>query len=76
MAMKKEDVVRSDPDFLSGMPRFVGTRVPLKALFDYIEGGETLDEFLEDFPGVTREQALAALKLAHQALAAGAHPSR
>ena len=74
--MKKDDVIRSDPDFLSGMLRFVGTRVPVKALFDYIEGGETLDEFLEDFPGVTRAQALAALELAQEALTAGAHPPR
>jgi len=75
-AMKKEDVVRSGPDFLSGMPRFVGARVPVKALFDYIQGGETLDEFLEDFPGVTREQALAVLDLAQEALTAGADSAR
>lgn len=73
--MKMEDVVRSDPDFLSGMPRFVGTRVPIKALFDCLEGGDTLDEFLVQFPGVSRKQALAALELAQEALAAGAHSS-
>ena len=61
-------VVHSDPDIMSGTPVFVGTRVPAKALFDYLEGGRTLDEFLIDFPSVKREQAVAALDLARDTL--------
>ena len=54
-------IFRRDPDILGGTPVFVGTRVPVKSLFDYLEGGETLDEFLHQFPSVKREQAIAAL---------------
>ena len=57
----KPPVVHSDPEILSGTPVFVGTRVPAQSLFDYLEGGDTLDEFLRQFPSVRREQALAAL---------------
>jgi uncharacterized protein (DUF433 family) len=56
---------------MSGAPCFAGTRVPVKNLFDYIEGGESLDEFLEGFPGVTREQAAAAIELAADELVRG-----
>ncbi|MPZ14590.1 MAG: DUF433 domain-containing protein [Chloroflexi bacterium] len=59
--MKRTSVVHTDPDIMSGTPVFVGTRVPFRALIDYVEGGHTLDEFLADFPSVTREQAVAAL---------------
>jgi uncharacterized protein (DUF433 family) len=52
---------------------FVGTRVPLKTLFDYIEGNYSLDEFLDDFPSVKKTQALAAIQFAHEALATSAH---
>jgi uncharacterized protein (DUF433 family) len=65
-------VVHRDPDILGGTPVFVGTRVPIRALLDYLEAGDPLDEFLEDFPGVTREQAVAALRLAEQMLMAHA----
>src|SRR5215211_6582341 len=65
-------VVHSDPDILGGAPVFVGTRVPLKALVDYLAGGHPLQEFLDDFPSVAREQAVAALRLAAQALVADA----
>jgi uncharacterized protein (DUF433 family) len=61
-------VIHSDPDILGGTPVFVGTRVPAQALIDYLEGGHPLDEFLDDFPSVTREQAIAALELARDAL--------
>ena len=61
-------VVHSDPEILSGTPVFVGTRVPVQSLFDYLEGGDTLDEFLRQFPSVTRDQAIAALELARQRL--------
>jgi len=57
-------IVHSDPEILGGVPVFVGTRVPVKTLYDYLEAGDTLDEFLDDFPAVTREQAIAALELA------------
>ena len=63
-------VVHSDPDILGGAPVFVGTRVPVRALIDYLGGGQPLAEFLEDFPTVTREQAVMALQLAAQALVA------
>jgi uncharacterized protein (DUF433 family) len=53
-----------DPDILGGTPLFQGTRVPFQALMDYLEGGETLDEFLDDFPTVTREAAITSLELA------------
>ena len=56
-------VVHSDPGILGGVPVFVGTRVPVKTLYEYLEAGDSLDEFLDDFPAVTREQAIAALEL-------------
>jgi uncharacterized protein (DUF433 family) len=68
-------VVHSDPDILGGTPVFVGTRVPVRTLLDYLEAGEPLSEFLEDFPSVTREQAVAALELAKQMLVTHAHPA-
>ena len=68
-------VVQSDPDILGGTPVFIGTRVPVQSLFDYLEGGDTLDEFLRQFPSVRREQAIAALDLARDSLLAGARPS-
>jgi uncharacterized protein (DUF433 family) len=61
-------VVHSNPDILGGAPVFVGTRVPVRALIDYLGGGQPLPEFLEDFPSVTREQAVAALQQAAQSL--------
>jgi uncharacterized protein (DUF433 family) len=63
-----KDVIVKDPDILSGTPVFRGTRVPLQALFDSIEGGETLEEFLEGFPSVSREMAVAALEQARELL--------
>ena len=68
-------VVHSDPEILGGTPVFVGTRVPLRNLIDYLEGDYSLDEFLDDFPTVSREQAVAALEAAHDALTARAHPA-
>jgi uncharacterized protein (DUF433 family) len=55
-------VIVKNPEILGGVPVFVGTRVPFQALLDYLEGGQTLDEFLDDFPTVTREAAIAALE--------------
>lgn len=68
----KATVVHSDPEILGGTPVFVGTRVPAQTLFDYLEGGETLDEFLHQFPSVKREQAVAALEMARESLLADA----
>jgi uncharacterized protein (DUF433 family) len=70
--MQKPSTVHSDPEILSGIPVFVGSRVPFQNLIDYIEGGHTLDEFLEDFPSVQRHQALAALEEAKEAVLASA----
>lgn len=61
-------VIHRDPEILGGTPVFVGTRVPAQALIDYLEGGHPLDEFLDDFPSVSREQAIGALELAREAL--------
>jgi uncharacterized protein (DUF433 family) len=63
----KEQIVHSDPEIMGGELVFVGTRVPLYNLFDYLEAGDSLNEFLEQFPSVTREQAVAALELARVA---------
>lgn len=61
--MDSTKVIHSDPGILGGTPVFVGTRVPVKSLYDYLEGGDSLDEFLDSFPSVSREQAVAALEL-------------
>jgi uncharacterized protein (DUF433 family) len=68
----QKSVIHCDPEILGGVPVFVGTRVPLRNLIDYLEGGYSLDEFLDDFPTVSREQALAALEAADDALSARA----
>jgi uncharacterized protein (DUF433 family) len=59
-----DGVIVRNPEILGGTAVFRGTRVPFQALLDYLEGGETLDEFLDDFPTVTREAAISALELA------------
>ncbi len=64
--MSTQRVVHSDPEILGGTPVFVGTRVPVKTLYDYLEGGDSLDEFLNDFPSVSRDQAVAALELGRE----------
>ncbi len=61
-------LISTSPERLGGEPVFSGTRVPVRALIDYIEGGHSLDQFLVDFPDVTREHAVAVLELARQAL--------
>ena len=60
------DVIMRDPEILGGVPVFRGTRVPFKNLLDYLEGGHTLGEFLEEFPSVTRQAAVAALEHAKE----------
>ena len=62
MRAQGNEVITKDPDILGGTPVFRGTRVPFQALLDYLEGGQTLDEFLEHFPSVTRETAIHALE--------------
>lgn len=71
-----EAVVHSDPEVLGGTPVFKGTRVPVRNLIDYLEAGDSLDKFLDAFPSVTREQAIAALEVAREALTARAASSR
>lgn len=63
--------IHSDPDILGGTPVFIGTRVPVQNLFDYLEAGDSLDRFLAQFPTVRREQAVAALELARKAVLSG-----
>ena len=60
--MKKISVIKTDPEIMSGTPCFAGTRVPARTLIDYIESGDTLEDFLEDFPTVSRQQAIAFLE--------------
>lgn len=66
-------VIHCDPEILGGTPVFAGTRVPVQALWDYLEEGSSLGEFLQDFPSVSREQAAGALEAANAALEEYAH---
>jgi uncharacterized protein (DUF433 family) len=68
-----EAVVSVSPDVMSGTPVFAGTRVPVKNLLDYLAAGESLDNFLQQFPTVKREQAVALISLAEKLLLAHAH---
>jgi uncharacterized protein (DUF433 family) len=70
--MIKHAPIHSDPEIMGGTPVFVGTRVPVQTLLDYLEEGSTLDEFLDHFPSVKKEQAIAALELAKEMLVAHA----
>ncbi len=70
-----ESVVSSNPEILGGTPVFAGTRVPLKNLIDYLAAGDSLDQFLDDFPSVKRSQAVAALELARDFLTSRANPA-
>jgi uncharacterized protein (DUF433 family) len=64
----KQTVVSRDPDVMGGAPVFSGTRVPVQTLLDYLEAGESIDEFLEGFPSVTRKQVIAFLEEAKDRL--------
>ena len=66
--MDIKDLVEVDPEKMSGTPVFTGTRVPINHLFDYLEGGDTIDEFLDQFPTVSREQVLGVLELSKESL--------
>ena len=68
----REPLITTSPDRLSGTPVFAGTRVPVQTLIDYLEAGDPLEAFLDDFPGVSREHAVAVLELAKSALLAKA----
>lgn len=70
--LTQNEVIRTDPEILAGEPVFAGTRVPLRNLFDYLEAGDSLEIFLDAFPDVTREQAVAALEIAREAVTASA----
>jgi uncharacterized protein (DUF433 family) len=70
MATVSENVIIKDPNILGGEPVFRGTRVPFKVLTDYLEGGDTLDQFLEEYPSVSRELAIAAIEKARLSLIA------
>ena len=72
----KASVVHSDPDIFGGTPVFIGTRVPVKSLYDYLEAGDSLHEFLESFPSVTKDQAIATLELARSMTEAHATAAR
>ena len=66
--MNVKEIIEVDPEKMSGTPVFTGTRVPINHLFDYLEAGDSLDKFLNDFPTVTREQALGLLELMRERL--------
>jgi len=69
-AMEPKQIVHSDPEILGGTPVFAGTRVPVQALLDFLEGGDTIEDFLDNYPGVSRDQAVAFLEEAGRALIA------
>jgi uncharacterized protein (DUF433 family) len=68
-----KDLITVDPRIQGGAPVFSGTRVPVKNLFDYLEGGESLDQFLDDFPSIARDVAVAVLEQAREAVTPHAH---
>lgn len=71
----QKPVVQADPGIMGGTPVFVGTRVPFQTLLDYLEAGHPLSDFLDDFPTVTKDQAVASLEQAKEALLARARPA-
>jgi len=70
-----QPVIHCDPEIQGGVPVFFGTRVPVKNLFDCLEAGDSLDQFLRSFPSISKDQAVAALELAREALVPDAHPA-
>jgi uncharacterized protein (DUF433 family) len=70
--MKMNSVIKIDPEIMSGAPCFAGTRVPIQNLIDYLEGGDSIEDFLEDFPSVRREQVIAFLEEAKESALARA----
>jgi uncharacterized protein (DUF433 family) len=72
LAVMDQRIVTIDPDVMGGTPVFAGTRVPVRTLLDYLEGGETIDQFLEGFPSVSRDQVIAFLEAASRQIVAAA----
>ena len=72
MPVESRSTVHSDPEISGGTPVFRGTRVTVQSLFDYLEGGETVDQFVDQFPSVSKAQALAVLDLARDSVLASA----
>lgn len=72
---RTQPVVHSDPDIMGGVPVFVGTRVPVRTLLEHLAAGDPLEVFLDDFPTVSREQAVAALVQANELLVSHARPA-
>jgi uncharacterized protein (DUF433 family) len=64
--MKAEELIQTNPEILGGTPVFRGTRVPIRSLFDHLEGGDSIDDFLEGFPSVRRDQVVALLEISQQ----------
>jgi len=77
--MKLDGIIHSDPEIMGGTPVFVGTRVPLQNLVDYLEGGESIEDFLDGFPSVKREQVIAVIEAGKMKMletVGDAHPDR
>ena len=64
--MKEAEIIHSDPEILGGRPVFTGTRVPISSLFAHLEGGDSIDDFLEGFPSVRRDQVIALLEMSQE----------
>ena len=76
MVVKSTSVIQSDPEIVGGVPVFHGTRVPFRNLIDYLERGYSVEEFVDAFPSVSRDQVIAALEVAHEAIATRARAAR
>ncbi|PYS68796.1 MAG: hypothetical protein DMF73_16075 [Acidobacteria bacterium] len=64
--MQHEEIIQSNPEILGGVPLFTGTRVPVRSLFDHLEAGDSIDDFLKGFPSVRREQVIALLEISQE----------
>jgi len=64
--MRQEEIIHSNPEILGGTPVFIGTRVPVRTLFDHLEAGDSIDDFLEGFPSVRRDQVIALLEISQE----------
>lgn len=64
--MNRDEIVNTDPEILGGTPVFAGTRVPIRSLFDHLEAGDSIDDFLEGFPSVRRDQVIALLEMSQE----------
>jgi uncharacterized protein (DUF433 family) len=64
--MQREEIIHSNPEVLGGTPVFTGTRVPVRSLFDHLEAGDSIDDFLEGFPSVRRDQVIALLEISQE----------